>query len=75
MTPDAHLITLRDGFVGYVLPSKVYGCVASRKPVLFVGSADSDVDLICRQAGGPYDRADVGDPAAVARVLDQFANR
>ena len=37
VTPDAHLITLRDEFVGYVLPSKVYGCVQSGRPVLFVG--------------------------------------
>ena len=40
LAPDAHLITLRDEFVGYVLPSKVYGCVASGRPVLFVGSAE-----------------------------------
>src|SRR5262249_23477980 len=27
VTPDAHLITLSDAFVGYVLPSKVHGCL------------------------------------------------
>ena len=43
ITPDAHLITLRDGFVGYVLPSKVYGCVQSGRGVLYVGSPDSSV--------------------------------
>ena len=31
VTPDAHLITLSDAFVGFVLPSKVHGCVASNK--------------------------------------------
>ncbi|MGH8611989.1 MAG: hypothetical protein ACREYF_08085, partial [Gammaproteobacteria bacterium] len=35
VTPDAHLITLSDPFVGFVLPSKVYGCIASDRPVLF----------------------------------------
>jgi len=52
VTPHAHLITLRDEFVGYVLPSKVYGCIASRRSVLFVGSADSDVHLLCSERLG-----------------------
>ena len=38
VTPDAHLITLSDAFVGFVLPSKVHGCIASRKPIVFIGS-------------------------------------
>ena len=39
-------ITLRDGFVGYVLPSKVYGCVQSGRPLFYIGSAGSDVHLL-----------------------------
>jgi hypothetical protein len=72
VTPDAHLITLRDGFVGYVLPSKVYGCIASGKGVLFVGSGASDVDLLCSRdlPAGRYRRVDVGDPAGVALALE-----
>lgn len=63
VTPDAHLITLRDSFVGYVLPSKVYGCVASQKPVLFIGSARSDVDRVCRSGPAPhrYRQVNTGD--------------
>ncbi len=69
---DLHLITLRDAFVGYVLPSKVYACVASGRPVLFVGSAESDVDLICREhlPAERYRRVDVGDAPGVARALE-----
>ncbi len=52
VTPHAHLITLRDEFVGYVLPSKVYGCIASGRGVLFVGSAASDVHLLCSEHMG-----------------------
>lgn len=72
VTPDAHLITLRDGFVGYVLPSKVYGCIESGLPVLYVGSPRSDVHLLCSQGLPPdrYQRVDVGDPAGVTRVLE-----
>ena len=74
VTPDAHLITLRDEFVGYVLPSKVHGCVGSGRPVLFIGSERSDVHLLCVQ-GLPaerYRRVDAGDPAGVARALGEI---
>ncbi len=77
VTPAAHLITLRDSFVGYVLPSKVHGCIASRRDVLFVGSAASDVHRLC-EAGlpsGAYFRAEVGDVEGVARALEVIADR
>lgn len=81
VTPHAHLITLRDEFVGYVLPSKVYGCIASGRSVLFVGSAASDVHLLCSErigegrarGGATYRRVVVGDAAGVARALDELA--
>ena len=75
VTPDAHLITLRDEFVGYVLPSKVYGCVQSGRSVLFVGSPRSDVHRLCSE-GLPaerYFRADVGDATRVAQALEAMA--
>ncbi len=76
VTADAHLITLRDEFVGYVLPSKVYGCIESGRPVLYVGSAGSDVHLLCaeRLAAGRYRRVDIGDAAGVAAALDELAS-
>ena len=72
VTPAAHLITLRDEFVGYVLPSKVYGCIASGRQVLFVGSEASDVDLLCRERmpAGRYQRVEVGDVEGVAAALE-----
>jgi hypothetical protein len=50
MAADIHLICLREAFVGYVLPSKVYACIESRRPVLFIGSDRSDVHLLCAAA-------------------------
>ena len=72
VTPQAHLITLRDEFIGYVLPSKVHACIQSGRTVLFVGSERSDVHLLCAGALPPerYLRAEVGDPAAVAAALE-----
>ena len=75
VTPAAHLITLRDEFVGYVLPSKVYGCVASGRGVLYVGSERSDVHLLCKE-GLPrerYWRAAVGDVAGVVAALEHLS--
>lgn len=73
--PHAHLVTLRDSFVGYVMPSKIYACVDSGKPVLFVGSADSDVDLLARPAPAGYWRVPCGDAAGFAAALEVMADR
>jgi hypothetical protein len=68
---DAHLITLRDAFVGYVLPSKVYACIASRKRIIFVGSASSDVHSLASAALTTlnYRRVDVGDVDGLVKVF------
>jgi len=75
LTPDAHLVTLKDRFVGYVMPSKIYACLKSKKPVVFVGSADSDVDLLAHQAGAGYWRISCGDAAGFWRALEALADR
>jgi len=71
VTADVHLITLKDAFVGYVMPSKVYGCIASRRPTIFIGSAMSDVHLLCAQAnhGAGYQRVSVGDAVGMMAAL------
>jgi hypothetical protein len=73
ITPDAHLITLSDAFVGYVLPSKVYGCVASQKPILFIGSNLSDVHRLCLESVARYERVPVGDVARCVSALETLA--
>jgi len=76
VTADAHLVTLRDPFVGYVLPSKIYACLESRRDVLYVGSRESDIHLLCAQAlSAGYLQVDVGDAAGVARALEEIAER
>ena len=74
VTPDAHLITLSNPFVGFVLPSKVHGCVLSGKPIMFIGSVRSDVHALCRARGDRhYWQVDVGDAEACAAALEQLA--
>jgi glycosyltransferase involved in cell wall biosynthesis len=70
---DAHLITLRTAFSGIVFPSKVYACIQSGKPIVFVGPTSSDVHLLCAQAGGCYRQVTPGDPDEFARALDDLA--
>lgn len=73
--PDAHLVVLKDAFVGFVMPSKIYACLASARPLIFVGSAKSDVDLLARGSGLPYWRIACGDPKGLAAALESLADR
>jgi len=75
--PDGHLVTLKDSFVGYVMPSKIYACIESKRPIIFCGSADSDVDLLARESVplGDYWRVSCGDPAGFAAALEALATR
>jgi len=91
ITPDAHLITLRDHFVGFVLPSKVYGCIESGRDVLYIGSDESDIHLLCKEAFAEdrenavsplatrhsplYSHAPVGDIDSVVMALEEIADR
>jgi hypothetical protein len=71
LAADVHLVTLRDPFVGYVLPSKIHACIESRKRVLFVGSQNSDVHLLASRAlsSNMYCRIDVGDVEGLVNAL------
>ncbi|WP_422014704.1 hypothetical protein [Reyranella sp.] len=73
--PAAHLVTLRDSFVGYVMPSKIYACLESGKPIVFVGSADSDVNLLARSDPAGYLRVDCEDFRGFAAALEKLADR
>jgi hypothetical protein len=73
---DAHLITLRPGFAGVVVPSKMYGCLESDRPIVFVGPKSSDVHLVCTQAGRPaYEHVEPGDALGFAQALGRLAQR
>jgi hypothetical protein len=71
LAADVHLITLRDPFVGYVLPSKIHACIESGKRILFVGSQDSDIHLVASRALPPsrYCRVQVGDVDGLITAL------
>ncbi|MGZ5712503.1 MAG: hypothetical protein ACXWIJ_25365, partial [Burkholderiales bacterium] len=68
---DVHLVTLRDPFIGYVLPSKIHACIESGKRVLFVGSQESDVHFLASRAlsSDRYRRVDVGEVERLVNAL------
>ena len=74
LAADVHLITLVDNFVGYVLPSKVYACIASNKPILFIGSRNSDVHLLSEHERNEnsYQQVPVGDSDQVCIALERL---
>src|SRR5262249_13553928 len=71
LSADVHLITLRDPFVGYVLPSKIHACIESGKRILFVGSKASDVHVLASSAlsSDRYCQVDVGDVDGLVNAL------
>lgn len=74
-TADVHLITLRTQFSGIVLPSKVYACIDSGRPILFVGPNTSDVHLLCMHSEGLlYRRVEPGDSTGFADALEYLAD-
>ncbi len=70
----ASLVTENPAVVGLLVPSKTYGILASGRPLLFVGSAESDVARVVREAGCGIvvapDDAD-GLVAAIRQLRDQ----
>ena len=75
MAADAHLVTLRPQFSGIVLPSKIYACLATRRPIVFVGPQSSDVHYLCLAGTQAlYRQVNPGDPAAFAAALERLAD-
>lgn len=48
---DIHMVSLRAGFEGTVVPSKFQGALAAGRPILYAGPEDSDVAMWIREYG------------------------
>lgn len=51
---DVHLASMRPGWSGLIVPSKVQAAFAAGRPVLFVGPEDSDPARWIRESGGGW---------------------
>jgi colanic acid biosynthesis glycosyl transferase WcaI len=68
---DLHVITVRRGLEGVVVPSKLYSTLAAGRPVLAVASKESDAARIVVESGCGV-AADPDDPFAVAASIRQL---
>ena len=69
---DAHLITVKRGLEGVVVPSKMYGILAAGKPIVAVAPRECDVVSI-GDAKGFSISAEPGDPAGFAQLVRQLS--
>jgi len=65
---DVHLITMRPGLEGTIVPSKVYGVLAAARPAVMVGPNSNEVARLLRQSGAGF-VVPVGCPDALSKVL------
>jgi colanic acid biosynthesis glycosyl transferase WcaI len=68
---DVHVVTVRRGLEGVVVPSKLYSILAAGRPVLAVAPEQSDVARIVRQSDCGL-VADPDDSAAVACAVREL---
>jgi colanic acid biosynthesis glycosyl transferase WcaI len=68
MAGDVHIVTVKRGLEGVVVPSKLYSILAAGRPVLAVAAANSDAARIVCDAGCGM-AADPDDPVAVAAAI------
>jgi glycosyltransferase involved in cell wall biosynthesis len=70
---DLHVVTVRRGLEGVVVPSKLYSTLAAGRPILAVAPQESDVSRIVRESGCGL-AEDPDDPAAVAHAVRTLRN-
>jgi glycosyltransferase involved in cell wall biosynthesis len=71
MAGDVHVVTVRRGLEGVVVPSKLYSILAAGRPVLVVAAVGSDAARIVTESGCGL-AADPDDPAAVAAAIREL---
>jgi colanic acid biosynthesis glycosyl transferase WcaI len=70
---DAHVITVKRGLEGVVVPSKMYGILAAGKPIVAVAPKETDV-VSLGVARGFAVAADPDRPAEVVNVVREMAS-
>ena len=71
MAGDVHIVTVRRGLEGVVVPSKLYSILAAGRPVLAVAASNSDAARIVTESGCGL-AADPDDPTAVAAAIREL---
>ena len=69
-TGDIHIICQKSGTEGLLVPSKIYGTLATGRPSLFVGPAECEVGRIVRESRSGF----VLEPGDVEGALNALTN-
>jgi glycosyltransferase involved in cell wall biosynthesis len=69
---DAHIITVKRGLEGVVVPSKLYGIIAAGKPIVAVAPRECDA-VSLGEKGGFSISADPGDAAEFAAAVREIS--
>jgi putative colanic acid biosynthesis glycosyltransferase WcaI len=69
---DLHLVTIKRGLEGVVVPSKLYSILAAGRPVLVLAAEESDAARVVRRMGCG-EVADPDDPASFAALVQELA--
>lgn len=70
---DVHLISQRPEFVGVVVPSKLFGIMASCRPALYVGPSDAEVARVIDESGAGLIFAS-GESEKLAAAVERLAD-
>lgn len=65
---DIHLISLKEGVEGIMVPSKLYGIMATGRPSIFVGHPGSEIARTLEETGGGMTIRE-GDGEGLARAI------
>jgi glycosyltransferase involved in cell wall biosynthesis len=70
---DLHLVTIKRGLEGVVVPSKLYSILAAGRPILVLAPEGADAARVVRRLGCGV-VVDPDDPAGVAAVVQELAH-
>ena len=75
--PDAHIVTIKRGLEGVIVPSKMYGILAAGKPIVAVAPRETDVAAIGEKRGFAIwgDPDDAEQVACVIRQISRDSNQ
>ncbi len=71
MAGDVHIVTVKRGLEGVVVPSKLYSILAAGRPIVVVAPVECDAARIVVESGCGV-AADPDDPAAVAAAIREL---
>jgi glycosyltransferase involved in cell wall biosynthesis len=69
-----HLVSMREGMEGILVPSKVYGILAAGRPAVMVGSTQNEVADLVRDSGAGF-VVGAGEAGKLAAAVRQLRDR